>query len=107
MSANPLCIKTCPENHEKKSGTTGQVFVHKWFADRRRLRVSSYAVLIRVYVQICNNYVYQERLGNFESLIIKMRDFNPKEFIYVPFVGQREFLGTDLHRLDKSIYLVH
>ena len=81
--------------------------LHKGFADRRRLGVSSYAVLIRVYVQICDSSVYQERLGSFESLIIKMRDFNPKEFIYVPFVGQREFLGTDLHRLDKRIYVVH
>ena len=44
-------------------------------------------------------FVYQERLGVFESLIIKMRDFEPVEYIYFLFVGQRELLGTNLHGL--------
>ena len=77
----------------------GWVFMHKGFAFRRRFGVSSYAVLIRVYVQMCDSFVYQERLGVFESLIIKMRDFDPVEYIYFLFVGQRELLGTDLHGL--------
>ena len=33
----------------------------------------------------------------FESLIIKMRDFEPVEYMYFLFVGQRELLGTNLH----------
>ena len=42
---------------------------------------------------------YQERLGLFESLIIKMRDFEPVGYIYFLFVGQCELRGTNLHGL--------
>ena len=41
----------------------GWVFMHKGFAFRRRFGVSSYAVLIRVYVQICDSFVLSIRNG--------------------------------------------